>query len=356
MALEQTIKVLQAQNAQFQEMILNLTWGQEELKALLLEIKGKNDSDAVNGRRGRVERKGEQAVGAFVVTAPSSQAKNHQKSKRQFTSLYMTLAQALQSMLNANLITLRDPPIKPNTASPRYNPNARCAYHSDSPGHDTNECWVLKNKIQDMIDAGEIKFNPPGIPHVITTLTPDPKIVNIMDDSSCILNVAELTSPPLVTKSHLLQADLFPDYVEDCDFRALQLNGCLELRNATQRLRDNGAIMLERILEVEGSKAVVISSKTPYETILPTNPVIEPVRRVPKVICAPPTRTSLKGAKAVVEEGGCTVWGQMTDVPYKSDKFDMKFSSKRTVKDQVNVVQDADSDCYIDGQISPYNR
>ena len=96
----------------------------------------------------------------------------------------------------------------------------------------------------------------------------------------------------------------------------------------------------------------VNNSKIPSrsgETVPLTNPVIEPVSRIPKVTRAPPTMASLKGVKAVVEEGGCTVWGQMTDVPYKSDKFDMKFSSKRTVKDQVNVVQDADSDCYPDG-------
>ena len=83
--------------------------------------------------------------------------------------LNMTLAQALQGMLKAKLITLRDPPANPNTASPQYNPNARCAYHSDSPGHDTNDCWTLRNKIQDMIDAGEIKFNPPETLNVIVT-------------------------------------------------------------------------------------------------------------------------------------------------------------------------------------------
>ena len=82
--------------------------------------------------------------------------------------LNMTLAQALQGMLKVKLITLRDPPTNPNTASHQYNPNARCAYHSDSPGHDTNNCWPLKDKIQDMIDAGEIEFDPPETPNVIT--------------------------------------------------------------------------------------------------------------------------------------------------------------------------------------------
>lgn len=78
--------------------------------------------------------------------------------------------------------------------------------------------------------------------------------------------------------------------------------------------------------------------------------------RVPKVTRAPPTMASLKGAKTVVEEGGCTVWGQLTDVPYKSDKFGLGYNFKQTVKDQINVVQDTDSDCDLDGWISPYNR
>ena len=41
MALEQTIKDLQAQNAQFQQMFLTLTQGQEDLKALIVNKKAK---------------------------------------------------------------------------------------------------------------------------------------------------------------------------------------------------------------------------------------------------------------------------------------------------------------------------
>src|SRR3954462_314130 len=98
--------------------------------------------------------------------------------KRQFTKINMSLAQALQHLLRANLITVRDPPINPNTSACSYNPNARCAYHSDSPGHDTNSCWPLKNKIQDMIDAGEIEFYHPKTPVVITTPMPNHKKID----------------------------------------------------------------------------------------------------------------------------------------------------------------------------------
>ena len=69
----------------------------------------------------------------------------------------MPLSQALQHMLKAELISLKDPLQNPNTSSPCYNLNARCAYHSNSPGHDTNS-WALKNKIQDLIEAKVIDF------------------------------------------------------------------------------------------------------------------------------------------------------------------------------------------------------
>ena len=83
-------------------------------------------------------------------------------SERRFTKINMPLAQALQCMLKAKLVMLRDPSQNPNIASPRYNPNARCAYHSNSPGYDTNSCWALRNKIQDLIDEGALEFAQDG--------------------------------------------------------------------------------------------------------------------------------------------------------------------------------------------------
>ncbi|XP_058752679.1 uncharacterized protein LOC131625856 [Vicia villosa] len=117
-------------------------------------------------------------VGAILVSNQASiQQQNNQRkqsaSKRQFTKINMSLTQALQHLLKAELLIQIAPHPNPNTSSPRYNPNARCAYHSNSHGHDTDNCWTLKNKIQDMIDAGEIKFDPPATPNVITAPMPN---------------------------------------------------------------------------------------------------------------------------------------------------------------------------------------
>ena len=115
-----------------------------------------------------------------VVAPPVQQQKDQQggqrawtsKPKRLFTPLHMPISQALQHLLKMNLVTLREPHPAPDTSSPNFNHNARCAFHSNSPGHDTDDCWALRHQIQDLIDAKEIEFDPPETPDVITTPTP----------------------------------------------------------------------------------------------------------------------------------------------------------------------------------------
>ena len=86
-------------------------------------------------------------VGAVIIPkpAPAQQRNNQPRTERpvrQFTRINMTLSQVLPHLLRSNLVTLKESPKNPNTTSPHYHPNARCAYHSESPDHDTNNCWL----------------------------------------------------------------------------------------------------------------------------------------------------------------------------------------------------------------------
>ena len=113
----------------------------------------------------------------------------------------MTMSQVLPHLLKTNLETLKETPKNLNTASPRYNPNARCAYHSESPGHDTNDCWALKNKVQDLINAKEIEFDPPEMPNVITAPMPTHgQGINAIDDDHFVSSVDDLVTPLLTIK------------------------------------------------------------------------------------------------------------------------------------------------------------
>ena len=104
---------------------------------------GKKEVSVVYPQRnqGRVERR--PMVGAVMIPKlTSDQQRSNQprveRPVRQFTRINMTLAQVLPHLLKSNLATLKEAPKNPNMASPHYHPNARCAYHSESLGHDTN--------------------------------------------------------------------------------------------------------------------------------------------------------------------------------------------------------------------------
>ena len=77
---------------------------------------------------------------------------------------------------------------------------------------------------------------------------------------------------------------------------------------------------------------------------------------------------SLKDARAVVEEGGCTIWGQLPDIPYKSNKFGLGFTTEaqravrrtraggpslRINNHRVNAVEDNDGSSDMDEWIFP---
>ena len=139
----------------------------------------------------------------------------------------MTLSQVLPHLLRSNLETLREAPKNPNTASPRYNPNARCAYHSDNPGQDTNDCWVLKNKVQDLLEAKEIEFDAPEIPNVITAHMPKHgRGINVVEDDVFVAVVDEVVTPLLTVKRNLLKAGLFLGYGEGCHLCLSLPTGC----------------------------------------------------------------------------------------------------------------------------------
>src|ERR1051325_11362135 len=63
-----------------------------------------------------------------------------------------------------------------------------------------------------------------------------------------------------------------------------------------------------------------------FDAIPQVMPVDSPV--TPEVTRVPPKMASLKYAKVVVEEGGCTIWGQLPDFPFKSDKTGLGFTIK----------------------------
>ena len=87
------------------------------------------------------------------------------------------------------------------------------------------------------------------------------------------------------------------------------------------------------------------------------------VSQVPKITRPPLKRSSLRDAREVVEEGGCTIWDKLLDIPYKSEKFGLGFTSgaqKAILRARaggpplkisnhgVNTVEDDDDNCNLE--------
>ena len=115
----------------------------------------KKEVSAIYSQRGQGRVKRQPTVGAVMIRKSAfdhprnSQPRNDQprtnqqrveRPARQFTRINKTPAQVLPHLLKLNLTALREAPKNPITSSPHYHANAKCAYHSDSVGHDTNDC------------------------------------------------------------------------------------------------------------------------------------------------------------------------------------------------------------------------
>ena len=69
-----------------------------------------------------------------------------------------------------------------------------------------------------------------------------------------------------------------------------------------------------RYMELDGE--FIITPFQHFEEVLQDVAVTKAVSQVPKIMRPPLKMSSLEDARAVVEEGGCTIWGQLPDIPY----------------------------------------
>ncbi|XP_031405692.1 uncharacterized protein LOC116214426 [Punica granatum] len=91
--------------------------------------------------------------------------------RRQFTPLPAPLSHIYRQLLAGNRIKL----VAPN---PDFDPTIQdqsrhCEYHQGAPGHTTDDCWKLREKIQAMIDGKQLTFNAVKPPNVQVNPLPD---------------------------------------------------------------------------------------------------------------------------------------------------------------------------------------
>lgn len=244
----------------------------------------------------------------------------------------MTYSQLLQHLLKLHLISLRDMSAPPERLPASYDVNARCEYHSGGVGHNTERCFALKNKVQDLIESKAIQFTPNNTPNV--TQNPMPphtksgvNSIEKAEDSDIVKDVNSVIIPLTFVKAYLVKNGILPGCAPNCQKCEDQSEGCTGLKNKIQEVMDIGFLQFSRIVKKE-DEIVVIS--IPYDLVDIPTPVEIPIEPTALIITVPGP-IPYSSEKAVP-------WHYGSEVYYHGIRKENEESSKEPIEnDNANV-------------------
>ncbi|PKI49029.1 hypothetical protein CRG98_030616 [Punica granatum] len=110
---------------------------------------------------------------AQCALAPRTQLGNAAQPRqlKQYTTLPALPSHIFRQLLACNKIKTEAP--GPNFDPVVQNQNLRCEFHQGAPGNTLDNCWTLRNIIQEMIDTRQISFNEVKPPNVRANPFPD---------------------------------------------------------------------------------------------------------------------------------------------------------------------------------------
>ncbi|XP_027183903.1 uncharacterized protein LOC113782193 [Coffea eugenioides] len=130
-----------------------------------------------------------------ISALPANQNYNYQQTNdtqnptlyRTFTNLDRPIDQLYEQLKTAGKIGTIPPKVYPRGFPLGYNPQSFCAYHSGAPGYFTTNCWALKHKIQDMIEAEDIVLRRreeqgPSIKEPIQCIVDETEIIGVIGE------------------------------------------------------------------------------------------------------------------------------------------------------------------------------
>ncbi|KAI5438359.1 hypothetical protein KIW84_024195 [Lathyrus oleraceus] len=87
---------------------------------------------------------------------------SYERKKITFDLIPVSYAELYPSLIERKLITPRDPPAIPVNPQWWYKLDLHCVYHSGAPGHDVENCFQLKTKVQDLMRCSILSFEDAG--------------------------------------------------------------------------------------------------------------------------------------------------------------------------------------------------
>ncbi|KAI5427680.1 hypothetical protein KIW84_032914 [Lathyrus oleraceus] len=206
------------------------------------------------------------------------------------------------SLIERKLITPRDPPAVPTNPQWWYKPDQHCVYHSGAPGHNVENCFPLKTKVQDLMRCGILSFEDSG-PNVTKNPLPEHgKSVNMVQGCPGKYKVKYVSHiRQSLVELHRLLCDyshLEHDH-DKCRVCSVNRLGCRQVRKDLQELLDDGTIEILQNRNVDEDE--------------PEVNVISPVFKIPE-----PVVIRYDGSKQKVSPS--LIIKPAGPVPYASDK------------------------------------
>ncbi|XP_050919089.1 uncharacterized protein LOC127136591 [Lathyrus oleraceus] len=126
----------------------------------------------------------------------------------------MSYSHIIPYLFRGSLVQLRKLGPPPTVLPPGYDANARCEFHSGTPGHSIKNYKALKYKVQDLIDSKAITFTPKGLNVNNNPMPPhNNSAMNMMEVDNgrrLISYVDELKTLLIEIKNALMKDNSFP--------------------------------------------------------------------------------------------------------------------------------------------------
>lgn len=222
--------------------------------------KEKGEANTVYSGRSKAQ------VNTMTISASQSQAQQaprqqNQRQQENHTPRRFDVVPMSYADLFARLNDLKLVVPKPAFASsppdkrPRnYDANASCEFHSGTLGHNIENCYAFKCKVQDLIDSKtiELEARPQAAgPNVTQNPMPRHGVVQaVMEDGevlNLIMDVDFVKTPLPFVKEYLIKRGVFPGCEAGCERCEHCSNGCVNLKDGIQYLIDDGQLQFDRI-------------------------------------------------------------------------------------------------------------
>ena len=144
-----------------------LTMHQKGLRVLLLLMQPQL-LDLISNRLSLLKHITEPLIKEIKAKPTSSSRRENQK----YTPLPMPMADLYAYLLKGKLVTPMFARPREGPPSLGFNSSKKCEHHFGAKGKTLEECYQLRDHVQDLIDNKLIQFDKAAAPNIITNLLP----------------------------------------------------------------------------------------------------------------------------------------------------------------------------------------